>query len=116
MRVYFLDDYSVHWLLEIRRKLLAQGYFLVIIGGGVTGVVQGNDMHSHSEAKRIYRQLEMELLIRKLKDQPSKIPSSRDKQMSQSLRVWKETLENVDASLAMKNNFVTNNFDGSKTI
>ena len=35
--LYILDDYSVHITDEVKRALLAKGYILVVIGGGIKG-------------------------------------------------------------------------------
>jgi len=42
-----LDDYSLHITDEVKKALLAKGYILVVIGGGITGDVQCNDTHIH---------------------------------------------------------------------
>ena len=55
--IYILDDYSVHIADEVRNVLLAKGYILVVIGGGITGDVQCNDTHIHLLLKKNYRQL-----------------------------------------------------------
>ena len=38
--LYVLDDYTVHCMPEVRQALLKRGYFLVVIGGGITGDCQ----------------------------------------------------------------------------
>ena len=38
--IYVLDDYAVHLMPSIRKKLLERGYILIIIGGGITGDIQ----------------------------------------------------------------------------
>ena len=35
--LYIFDDYSVHITDEVKKALLAKGYILVVIGGGITG-------------------------------------------------------------------------------
>ena len=57
--IYILDDYSVHITDEVRNALLAKGYILVVIGGGITGDVQCIDTHTHRLLKKNYRQLEV---------------------------------------------------------
>ena len=38
--LYVSDDYSIQITDEVRKALLAKGYILVVIGGGITGDVQ----------------------------------------------------------------------------
>ena len=94
---YVLDDYRVHLMPEIKEALLKRGYILVVIGGGVTGDsffllilfyfsftiapkykgdIQVNDTDVHSPLKAKYRQLEQELMIRQLTENPQ--PSRND--------------------------------------
>ena len=42
--IYLLDNCAVHLMPEVWKLLLERGYVLIIIGGGVTGYVQENDM------------------------------------------------------------------------
>ena len=39
--IYVLDNYAVHLQEEVRKALLKRGYILVLIGGGITGDIQG---------------------------------------------------------------------------
>ena len=49
--VFFtLDDYSAHLVPEVEEAFFKKGYFLVI-GGGITGDIQGNDTSYHRQAK-----------------------------------------------------------------
>ena len=111
--IYVLDDYAVHLMPEVREALLKRGYVLVIIGGGITGDIQINDTHFHAPLKASYRDQEMSLMLEKLRDEPSKIPSpSRDEIMKMSAYA----LENIkiDCQRAFKSLFVTNSLDGSE--
>ena len=64
--LYILDDYSVHITNEVRKALLAKGYILAAIGGGITGDVQCNDTHVHHPLKKRYGELEAEIMIEML--------------------------------------------------
>ena len=64
--LYILDDYSVHVTGKVRKALLAKGYILIVIVGGITGDVQCNDTHVHHLLKKKYRELEAELMIEML--------------------------------------------------
>ena len=58
-----LDDYAVHLMPKIRQALFKKGYFLVVIGGGITGDIQINDTHCHRHLKSQYRDMEMNLML-----------------------------------------------------
>ena len=84
--IYVLDNYAVHLMPEIRTALQNKGYILVLIGGGITGDIQANDTHFHGSFKANYRQLEMDLNLKKLREDPSKIPTpSRDEMMQMTV-------------------------------
>ena len=70
--IYVLDDYAVHLMPEVRQALWKRGYILVVIGGGITGLVQVNDTHLHRALKMEYRKKESALMLEKLKDNPKK--------------------------------------------
>ena len=53
--LYILDDYSVHITDEVKKALLAKGYILVVIGGGITGDIQCNDTRIYHPLKKKYR-------------------------------------------------------------
>ena len=72
--VITLDDYSAHLPQEVQSIILEKGYFLVNIGGGITGDVQVNDTDYHRPLKRGYREREMKLMVQLLKATPDKIP------------------------------------------
>ena len=55
-----LNDYAVHQMLEERQALWNREYILVIIGGGITGFVQVNDIHLHKPLKSEYQKKESE--------------------------------------------------------
>ena len=40
--IYVLDNYAVHLQEEVRKALLKRGYLLALIGGGITGDIQGD--------------------------------------------------------------------------
>ena len=111
--IYILDDYSVHITDEVRNALLAKGYILVVIGGGITGDVQCNDTHIHRLLKKNYRQLEANLMMEMLRKDSNKIPSpSRDDVMKLLNDAWNSL--DVDVEEALKQNFLTSAFDGSE--
>ena len=113
--IYVLDDYSVHLQTELCDALLKKGYILIIIGGGVTGDIQVNDTHYHHQLKQKYRDLESDLMIRKLRAETGKVPSpTRDDMMCMLNESWNATCDHIDPILALKNNFIMNALDGSE--
>lgn len=65
--IYILDDYSVHITPEVKSELLARGYIVVCMGGGITGDVQINDTHIHHPLKMAYRDLEAQNMADQLR-------------------------------------------------
>ena len=111
--IYVLDDYSVHIMPEIKEALLKRRYVPVIVGGGVTGDIQINDIDLYSPLKAKYRELEQLLMIDQLKANPKKIPQpSRDDMM----RMLSESFEAVEIDVVthFKSLWVTNALDGSE--
>ena len=87
--IYVLDDYLVYLIPEVRQALLKKGYVLIVIGGSVTGDIQINDISFYLFLKKNYRKFEMELMLKKLTEEPGKFPSpSRDEMMSMLSKAW----------------------------
>ena len=111
--VYVLDDYSVHCMPAVRDALLERGYILVVMGGGITGDIQINDTHFHAPLKSNYRKLETDLMLRKLKEDRSKIPTpSKDEIMTMLVTALQNVT--IDSKTAFKELFVTNDLNGSE--
>lgn len=114
-KIFTLDDYSAHLDKEVKDTLYDQGYFLVILPGGITGDLQVNDTDLHHPLKSAYRERESELMIKKLRDDPSKIPSpSRDEIMKMCKEAYSHVLSTVDVVDAFKRNGITISLDGSE--
>ena len=62
----------MHFIPEIKEALLKRGYVLVVvvIGGEVTGDIQVNYTDVYSPLKAKYRQLEQDLMIHQLTENP----------------------------------------------
>ena len=71
---HILDDYLVLITDEVRKALLAKGYILMVIGGGITDDVQCNVTHVHYFLKQKYGMLQAELTIEILRKDPDTIP------------------------------------------
>ena len=98
---------------EFRAAFLSKGYIPIIMGGGITGDCQINDIHLHSELKSNYREQENALMIEKLKEGPKKSPqSTRNKMMKMLNNAIKSA--NIDCADGFKSLFVTNNFGRSE--
>ena len=86
---------------------------MVCIGGGITGDIQVNDTHVHHKLKIAYRELESKMMLEKLRQEPHKIPTpNRDDMMTMMDDSW--TSLTTDPNLALKQNFISNNIDGSE--
>ena len=72
VRIFTLNDYSAHLVAEVEEAFFKKGYFLIIIGGGITGDIQGSDTSYHRQAKELYRKHEMELMLKKLQKDKKK--------------------------------------------
>lgn len=113
--IYLLDDYSVHLDPKLEEIAHKRGYFLIVIGGGITGDIQGNDTDYHHPSKKRYRDQEMELMIQKLREHKDKIPTpSRDEMMVMFSKAWDDTLEEIDGEHVFKKIMLTIKFDGSE--
>ena len=113
--IFTLDDYSPHLPPEIESALF-QGYFLIYIGGGVTGDVQVNDTAYHKDSKAAYRKKEMQLMLYNLTENPNKIPQpSRDQIMQMFRNVWDEVYTKIICVDAYyKKTMMTLAFNGSE--
>ena len=109
----YVDDYAVHLMPEIRKALYERGYILILMGGGITGFIQANDTDLHKRLKALYREEEMNLMLKMLEADKSKIPSpSRDNMIKMLLSSWDAIT--TDFSQVFKKLFVTNKLDGSE--
>ena len=111
--IYVLDDYSVHIMPEVKAALLKKGYVYVGIGGGITGDIQINDTDIHAPLKRKYRELEQELMMKQLRDDPKKIPQPSHDDM---MWMFVESLESIDIDIPARYKalWVTSALDGSE--
>ena len=114
-KIFTLDDYSAHLDPAIKEPLSKRGYFLVILPGGITEDLQVNDTDLHHPLKASYREREAALMIKKLRENPDKIPSpSRDEIMKMCNAAFEETIAKIDGSDAFKRNCLSIKLDGSK--
>ena len=67
-RIFTLDDYSAYLVPEVEEAFFKKGYFLIIIGGGISGDIQVSDTLYHRQAKALYRKHKMELMKKLQKD------------------------------------------------
>ena len=107
--------HAAHLDKEVKDALYDQGYFLVILPGGITGDLQVNDTDLHHPLKSAYREKESELMIKKLQDDPNKIPSpSRDDIMKMCQEAYTRVLSTINVVDAFKRNGITISLDGSE--
>ena len=111
--IYVLDDYAVHLMPEIRKALYEGGYILIFMGGEIAGYMQASDTDLHKRLKAFCREEEMNLMLKMLEADKSKIPSpSRDNMIKMLLSSWDAIT--TDFSQVFKKLFVTNKLDGSE--
>ena len=114
VRIFTLNDYSAHLVPEVEEAFFKKGYFLIIIGGGITGDIQGSDTSYHRQAKELYRKHEMELMLKKLQKDKKKISQlTRDEMINMFQKSWNETCATVDNESVFKTNTITIALDGS---
>ena len=107
-RIFAHDDYSVHLPPKIECAFFRKGYFLLHIGGGITGDVQVNDTTYHSESKAAYRKKEMQLMLDVVIEHPDKIPApSRDQIMRMFNDAWDEVYNKIDCEDVYNKNIMT---------
>ena len=64
--------YSAQLPKEVEDAFHKKGYFLIVIGGGITGDLQVNDTSYHCPVKTTYMNLEMQLMLDLLRQDPQK--------------------------------------------
>ena len=115
--IFILDDYSVHLDPQIGEELEKKGYLYTTIGGRITGEIQGGDTHYHQLTKNMYREREMELMLAKLENESTKIPTpSRDVMMRMFDEAWNDAFTQIDNKMVFKQNMITISIDGSEDI
>ena len=115
--IFTLNDYSAHFPKEVEIKLHKKGYFLIVIGGGITGDIQTNNTDYHRPLKSHYRENEMTLMVDQLKEDPNKIPSpTRNDMMNLFNDAWNQAYDQVDNVNVFKKNMVTIALDGSEDV
>ena len=98
---------------EVRKALYERGYILVVMGGGITGFIQANDTDLHRRLKALYRHEEMDLMLKMLEIDQTKVPSpKREDMVNMLLSAWRG-VENNFAEV-FKKLFVTNALDRSE--
>ena len=109
--IYVLDDYAIHLMPEIRKALFQQGYIFVVMGGGITGFIQVNNTHLHRQLKAYYHDLEMALMMEKLRADKKKVPTpTREEMINMTVKAAKKI--NVNFAEVFKQLFVTNKLQG----
>ena len=112
--IYVIDDYAVHLMPEIRKALYERGCILILMGGGITGFIQANDTDLHKRLKALYREEEINLMLKMLVADKSKIPyPSRDNMIKMLMSSW-DAITTDAISQIFKKLFVTNKLDGSE--
>ena len=111
--IYALDDYAAHLMPEIRKALYERGYILILMGGGITGFIQANDTDLYKRLKDVYCEEEINLMLKMLDANKSKIPCLNQQNMIKMLRSSWDAIT-ADFSEVLKKLFSTTMLDGSE--
>ena len=83
------------------------------MGGGITGFIQANDTDLHRRLKALYRNEEMELMLKMLEVDKNKVPApTREDMVNMLMSSWKKV--ETDFAAVFKKLFVTNALDGTE--
>ena len=91
-----------------------KGYFLIIIGGGITGDIQVNDTSYHRQSKELHRKHEIELMLEKLQKDKKILQPTRNEMMNMFQKSWNEASAKVSNENVFRTNMVAIVFDGSE--
>ena len=98
---------------EVRKALYERGYILIVMGGGITGLIQAKNTDLHRHLKVLCRHEEMDLPFKMLKMDKNKVPSpKREHMVKMLLSAWRDVPNNF--ADIFKKLFVTNALDGSE--
>ena len=98
---------------DIRKALYERGYILILKDGGITGYIKANDTDLHKRTKALYREEEINLTLKMLEADKSKIPSpNRQNMIKMLISSWDAITTYF--SQVFKKLFVTNKLDGSE--
>ena len=110
--VFTLDDYSAHLPKEVEDTFPRKGYFLIVIGSGITGDVQVKDTSYYRPVKTAYRNLEMQLMLGLWWQDPKKISSPpQDQMMKLFYNAWEKTCSDFDNEQTFKLNIIRFGFE-----
>ena len=74
-----------------------RGNARLVLSGGITGDIQCNDTGLHHPVKKGYRNKEADLMLKKLQEDTSNIPTpSRDEMMKMFIEAYAEANENEE--------------------
>ena len=111
--IYVIDDYAAHLMPEIRKALYERGYILILMGGGITGFIHANDTDFYKRLKDVYCEEEINLMLKMLDADKSKIPCLNRQNMIKMLRSSWDAIT-ADFSEVLKRLFSPNTLDGSE--
>ena len=73
-RLIFLDDYSVHKMVEVKKLCWDRGHLKIQIGGGCTFILCCNDLDCHADIEAEYIEMDVEWAAEELKQRPWVVP------------------------------------------
>ena len=88
---------------------------MIIIGGGITGDIQVNDISYRRQTKPFYHKHEVELMLKNLQKDKKKIPQPiRDEIMNMFQKSSNETCAKANKKNVFKTNMITIPLDSSE--
>jgi hypothetical protein len=113
-RIIIADDFSAHKTQRVFDLCFSRGYILIVLGGGITPVLQTCDTDLNQAVKREYIQRETEVLIQQMQDGIT-VPSCTPEDC---IEMMADVLQNMDlhyaAAEGYKKTGLTVALDGSE--
>ena len=112
--IVILDWYAAHISNEVRDILHKKGCMRLLLGGGLTSIVQVNDTHLHKPLNAITRALEVRDAARKAELRPRAMPDkSRQSHLDRASSAWLQANHECYAN-GYKHNGITTSLHGDE--
>jgi len=114
-RIILADFYGPHADDTVWDLCWSRMYVQILIGGGVTGILQVPDTHVHGPLSRRYQDLEMQDLLEQQRLNPAGCPSrSRESCCRDLIAAWRDRPMHLLAQRGWWDNLLANDLKGSE--
>ena len=114
-RIILADFYGPHADDTVWDLCWSRMYVQILIGGGVTGILQVPDTHVHAPLSRRYQDLEMQDLLEQQRLNPAGCPSrSRESCCRDLIAAWRDRPMHLLAQRGWWDNILANDLKGSE--